>query len=95
MGRCAGFVDGVEGEGRDSGYALLLGSGASIASGVKTGWGGVQDLIGKVAAAQRASVPAPPADPDVAPEPPTGGSLARQARDALSSCCVRCAARNG
>ncbi|MHC3475296.1 SIR2 family protein [Streptomyces sp. 7R007] len=33
-------------------YALLLGSGISIASGVKTGWGVVQDLVGKVAAAQ-------------------------------------------
>ncbi|WP_406490491.1 SIR2 family protein [Streptomyces sp. NBC_01604] len=31
-------------------YALLLGSGISIASGVKTGWGVVQDLVGKVAA---------------------------------------------
>lgn len=31
-------------------YALLLGSGISIASGVKTGWGVVEDLVGKVAA---------------------------------------------
>ncbi|WP_422762676.1 SIR2 family protein [Lysinibacillus sp. NPDC056220] len=30
-------------------YALLLGSGISIASGVKTGWGVVEDLVGKVA----------------------------------------------
>ncbi|MFF8639026.1 SIR2 family protein [Streptomyces pilosus] len=31
-------------------YALRLGAGISIASGVKTGWGVVQDLVGKVAA---------------------------------------------
>ncbi|MFH9298879.1 SIR2 family protein [Streptomyces sp. NPDC017520] len=31
-------------------YALLLGAGVSIASGVKTGWGIVQDVVGKVAA---------------------------------------------
>ncbi|MFE1439836.1 SIR2 family protein [Streptomyces sp. NPDC058739] len=31
-------------------YALLLGAGISIASGVKTGWGVVQDIVGKVAA---------------------------------------------
>ncbi|MEU9349004.1 SIR2 family protein [Streptomyces sp. NPDC048278] len=31
-------------------YALLLGAGISIASGVKTGWGVVEDLVGKVAA---------------------------------------------
>ncbi|WP_331764208.1 SIR2 family protein (plasmid) [Streptomyces anulatus] len=31
-------------------YALLLGAGVSIASGVKTGWGVVQDIVGKVAA---------------------------------------------
>lgn len=31
-------------------YALLLGSGISIASGVKTGWGVVEGLVGKVAA---------------------------------------------
>ncbi|MER6394243.1 SIR2 family protein [Streptomyces sp. NPDC001523] len=31
-------------------YALLLGAGVSIASGVKTGWGIVQDIVGKVAA---------------------------------------------
>ncbi|MEU3434249.1 SIR2 family protein [Streptomyces sp. NPDC006863] len=30
-------------------YALLLGAGISIASGVKTGWGVVQDIVGKVA----------------------------------------------
>lgn len=30
-------------------YALLLGSGISIASGVKTGWGIVEDLVAKVA----------------------------------------------
>jgi hypothetical protein len=41
-------------------YALLLGSGVSLASGVKTGWGIVQDLVGKVAAAHD------PHDPDVA-----------------------------
>ncbi|MFI1177486.1 SIR2 family protein [Streptomyces melanogenes] len=31
-------------------YALLLGAGISIASGVKTGWGVVEDIVGKVAA---------------------------------------------
>ncbi|MFH9605602.1 SIR2 family protein [Streptomyces rochei] len=31
-------------------YALLLGAGISIASGVKTGWGVVADIVGKVAA---------------------------------------------
>lgn len=31
-------------------YALLLGAGISIASGVKTGWGVVKDIVGKVAA---------------------------------------------
>ncbi|MFE9813223.1 SIR2 family protein [Streptomyces sp. NPDC005548] len=31
-------------------YALLLGAGISLASGVKTGWGVVEDLVGKVAA---------------------------------------------
>ncbi|MGW7723867.1 SIR2 family protein [Streptomyces canus] len=31
-------------------YALLLGAGISFASGVKTGWGVVQDIVGKVAA---------------------------------------------
>ncbi|MEU0730647.1 SIR2 family protein [Streptomyces sp. NPDC006140] len=31
-------------------YALLLGASVSIASGVKTGWGVVQDVVGKVAA---------------------------------------------
>ncbi|MEV4451936.1 SIR2 family protein [Streptomyces mirabilis] len=41
-------------------YALLLGSGVSLASGVKTGWGIVQDLVAKVAAAHA------PHDPDVA-----------------------------
>jgi hypothetical protein len=33
-------------------YALLLGSGISLASGVKTGWGIVEDLVGRVAAMQ-------------------------------------------
>jgi hypothetical protein len=32
-------------------YAVLLGAGISMASGVKTGWGIVQDLVSKVAAA--------------------------------------------
>lgn len=32
-------------------YALLLGSGISIASGVKTGWGIVEDLVARVATA--------------------------------------------
>lgn len=31
-------------------YALLLRAGISIASGVKTGWGVVEDIVGKVAA---------------------------------------------
>ncbi|MFJ2230536.1 SIR2 family protein [Streptomyces halstedii] len=31
-------------------YALLLGAGVSIASGVKTGWGVVQDIVGQIAA---------------------------------------------
>lgn len=31
-------------------YALLLGAGISIASGVETGWGVVKDIVGKVAA---------------------------------------------
>ncbi|MFF8024771.1 SIR2 family protein [Streptomyces sp. NPDC007896] len=31
-------------------YALLLGSGISLTSGVKTGWGIVEDLVGRVAA---------------------------------------------
>ncbi|TDU05122.1 SIR2-like protein [Streptomyces sp. 846.5] len=35
-------------------YAVLLGSGASIASGVKTGWGIVQDLVSRVAATHEA-----------------------------------------
>ncbi|MGW5353427.1 SIR2 family protein [Streptomyces sp. NPDC004031] len=39
-------------------YAVLLGAGISIASGVKTGWGIVQDLVGKVAAVHE------PDDPD-------------------------------
>lgn len=39
-------------------YAVLLGAGISIASGVKTGWGIVQDLVGKVAAVDQ------PDDPD-------------------------------
>ncbi|MFB7030918.1 MULTISPECIES: SIR2 family protein [unclassified Streptomyces] len=39
-------------------YALLLGAGVSIASGVKTGWGIVEDLVGKVAAVRD------PDDPD-------------------------------
>lgn len=39
-------------------YAVLLGAGISIASGVKTGWGIVQDLVGKVAAVRE------PDDPD-------------------------------
>jgi hypothetical protein len=39
-------------------YALLLGAGISIASGVKTGWGVVEDLVGKVAAVRD------PDDPD-------------------------------
>ncbi|MFG2440842.1 hypothetical protein [Streptomyces sp. NPDC048508] len=30
-------------------YAVLLGAGISMASGIKTGWGIVQDLVGKVA----------------------------------------------
>ncbi len=38
-------------------YALLLGSGVSLASGVKTGWGIVQDLVGKVAAAHDPHAP--------------------------------------
>ncbi|GHA71104.1 hypothetical protein GCM10010372_82670 [Streptomyces tauricus] len=33
-------------------YALLLGAGVSFASGVKTGWGVVQDIVGKVAVAR-------------------------------------------
>lgn len=43
-------------------YALLLGAGISIASGVKTGWGVVQDIVGKVAAVRD------PDDPDVRAE---------------------------
>ncbi|MFK0174217.1 SIR2 family protein [Streptomyces sp. NPDC090306] len=39
-------------------YALLLGAGISIASGVKTGWGVVADIVGKVAAVRH------PDDPD-------------------------------
>jgi hypothetical protein len=35
-------------------YALLLGSGVSAPSGVKTGWGIVEDLVRRVAAAQAA-----------------------------------------
>lgn len=38
-------------------YALLLGSGISIASGVQTGWGIVQDLVGRIAAVQDADNP--------------------------------------
>ncbi|MEV8547702.1 SIR2 family protein [Streptomyces sp. NPDC051572] len=33
-------------------YALLLGSGISLTSGVQTGWGIVEDLVGRVAAMQ-------------------------------------------
>ncbi|MFJ3861920.1 SIR2 family protein [Streptomyces sp. NPDC090085] len=43
-------------------YALLLGAGISIASGVKTGWGVVQDIVGKVAAVRD------PGNPDVRAE---------------------------
>lgn len=39
-------------------YALLLGAGVSISAGIKTGWGIVQDLVGRAATAQQ------PADPD-------------------------------
>lgn len=39
-------------------YALLLGAGISIASGVKTGWGVVEDLVGKVAAVRDPDTPA-------------------------------------
>lgn len=39
-------------------YALLLGAGISIASGVKTGWGVMEDLVGKMAAVRD------PNDPD-------------------------------
>ncbi|WP_158709199.1 SIR2 family protein [Streptomyces globisporus] len=38
-------------------YALLLGAGVSIASGVKTGWGVVQDIVGKVAAVRNPDNP--------------------------------------
>ncbi|MFD0261084.1 SIR2 family protein [Kitasatospora indigofera] len=38
-------------------YALLLGSGISIASGVKTGWGIVVDLVAKVAAVREPGDP--------------------------------------
>jgi hypothetical protein len=38
-------------------YAVLLGSGVSIASGVKTGWGIVQDLVSRVAVTHEADSP--------------------------------------
>ncbi|MFD4198806.1 SIR2 family protein, partial [Amycolatopsis thermoflava] len=38
-------------------YALMLGSGLSIASGVKTGWGIVVDLVAKVAAVREPDDP--------------------------------------
>ncbi|MFD5519614.1 SIR2 family protein [Streptomyces sp. NPDC127066] len=38
-------------------YALLLGSGISLTSGVKTGWGIVEDLVSRVAAMQEPDAP--------------------------------------
>ncbi|MFE0418327.1 SIR2 family protein [Streptomyces tendae] len=38
-------------------YAVLLGAGISMASGIKTGWGIVQDLVGKVATLHNPGVP--------------------------------------
>lgn len=38
-------------------YALLLGSGISISSGVKTGWGIVEDLVSKIAAVREPDDP--------------------------------------
>jgi len=38
-------------------YALLLGSGVSLASGVKTGWGVAEDLVRKVAAVREPDNP--------------------------------------
>ncbi|MBT2545264.1 SIR2 family protein [Streptomyces sp. ISL-44] len=49
-------------------YALLLGAGISIASGVKTGWGVVQDIVGKVAAVRDPDNPAVRAEAMADPE---------------------------
>ncbi|WP_053646079.1 hypothetical protein [Streptomyces sp. XY431] len=49
-------------------YALLLGSGISIASGVPTGWGIVTDLVSKVATAQFPDDPAAAAEAAGDPE---------------------------
>ncbi|MFF0001566.1 SIR2 family protein [Streptomyces avermitilis] len=49
-------------------YALLLGAGISIASGVKTGWGVVQDIVGKVAAVRDPENPGARAEAAADPE---------------------------
>ncbi|MFI8301370.1 SIR2 family protein [Streptomyces nigra] len=49
-------------------YALLLGAGISIASGVKTGWGVVQDIVGKVAAVRDPDNPDARAEATADPE---------------------------
>jgi hypothetical protein len=49
-------------------YALLLGAGISIASGVKTGWGVVQDIVGKVAAVRDPDNPGARAEAVADPE---------------------------
>ena len=49
-------------------YAVLLGSGASTASGVKTGWDIVKDLVSRVAAARDTGNPEAGAQAAAAPE---------------------------
>lgn len=49
-------------------YALLLGAGVSIASGVKTGWGIVEDIVGKVAAVREPDSPGARAEAMADPE---------------------------
>ncbi len=49
-------------------YALLLGAGISIASGVKTGWGVVEDIVGKVAAVRDPDNPGARAEAAADPE---------------------------
>ncbi|MFD8597557.1 SIR2 family protein [Kitasatospora sp. NPDC059646] len=49
-------------------YALLLGSGISMASGVKTGWGIVADLIARVATAHEPDTPEAGAQASADPE---------------------------
>ncbi|MFJ8004043.1 SIR2 family protein [Streptomyces fagopyri] len=49
-------------------FALLLGAGISIASGVKTGWGVVEDIVGKVAAVRDPDRPGARAEAAADPE---------------------------